>query len=125
MAQLSKFLRSIEGGRLAFWCPGCESAHALRIRPADRSPSWEYNGNPDAPTFSPSVLVTYSHWVPSAEDPDVSAKIKSGEIVQTQVNDICHSFVTDGQIQFLGDCTHALASQTVPLAEWSHGDADF
>jgi hypothetical protein len=27
----------------------------------------------------------------------------------------CHSFVVDGQIQFLGDCTHKLAGQTVPL----------
>jgi hypothetical protein len=29
----------------------------------------------------------------------------------------CHSFLVDGQIQFLGDCTHALAGQTVPLPE--------
>ena len=28
---------------------------------------------------------------------------------------VCHSFVSDGQWQFLGDCTHALAGQTVPV----------
>ena len=28
---------------------------------------------------------------------------------------VCHSFVTDGKIQFLGDCTHELAGQTVEL----------
>lgn len=28
---------------------------------------------------------------------------------------VCHSFVRDGQIEFLGDCTHSLAGQTVPL----------
>ncbi|MGC4033677.1 MAG: hypothetical protein QM754_18485 [Tepidisphaeraceae bacterium] len=27
----------------------------------------------------------------------------------------CHSFVRDGQIEFLGDCTHELAGKTVPL----------
>jgi hypothetical protein len=30
---------------------------------------------------------------------------------------LCHTFVTDGQIQYLGDCTHALAGQTVDLQE--------
>jgi hypothetical protein len=28
---------------------------------------------------------------------------------------VCHSFVREGQIQFLGDCTHAFAGQTVPM----------
>lgn len=27
----------------------------------------------------------------------------------------CHSFVRDGQIEFLSDCTHALAGKTVSL----------
>ena len=27
----------------------------------------------------------------------------------------CHSYVTDGRIQFLGDCSHALAGQTLDL----------
>jgi hypothetical protein len=30
----------------------------------------------------------------------------------------CHSFVTDGRIQFLGDCTHHPVGQTVPLPPW-------
>lgn len=30
----------------------------------------------------------------------------------------CHSFVTDGFIQFLADCKHAMAGQTVPLPAW-------
>lgn len=41
---------------------------------------------------------------------------------------VCHSFVTAGRIQFLGDSTHALAGQTVDVPDWSeamaamHGD---
>jgi len=30
----------------------------------------------------------------------------------------CHSYVTDGRIQFLNDCTHDLAGQTVDLPEY-------
>lgn len=118
MGALSTKLLSFAGGRLAFWCPGCDGAHALRIRPADRSPSWEYNGNPDAPTFKPSVLYRETHWKPSAEDPAIALKIKAGEIQQTKVEYVCHSFVIDGRIQFLGDCTHALKGQTVSLPDW-------
>lgn len=59
MAALSKKLRGIEGGRLMFWCPGCDGAHLIRIE--GQSPGcWGYNRNPDAPTFTPSVLVTYN-----------------------------------------------------------------
>ncbi len=85
--------------RLAFWCPGCNDVHSLRIRPAP-SPSWDWNGNAERPTFQPSVLVTYN---------DLSGEEK---------DEVCHSFVTDGRIQFLGDCTHKLAGQTVYLPEW-------
>jgi hypothetical protein len=34
---------------------------------------------------------------------------------------VCHSFVTDGRIQFLTDCTHAFAGRTVDLPEWDTG----
>ena len=118
MSAEGRFLRRIEGGKLAFWCPGCDALHALRVRPADRSPSWEFNGDLENPTFRPSALISFCHWVPSAEDPEFRAKIKSGEITQTEVKDVCHSFVTNGQIQFLDDCTHALRGQTVPLPEF-------
>lgn len=31
----------------------------------------------------------------------------------------CHSWVTEGRIEFLADCTHSMAGQTVDLpAEW-------
>lgn len=79
-----------------FRCPGCDDFHTIRVG------TWTFNGDLERPTFSPSVLVRY----------DVSPPNQHLSIV-------CHSFVTDGQIQFLGDCTHALAGQTVDLPEWS------
>ncbi len=44
--------------------------------------------------------------------------------VTAAVNTVCHSFLTDGRIQFLDDCTHAMAGQTVDLPSFPHGKAD-
>lgn len=121
MAIIGKKLRSMEGGKVAFMCPGCGELHALTVDPpaGHRGPRWAYNGNPDAPTFTPSIKVTGKQ-----------CEIVDGEWTGNWVLDengnakdmCCHSFVTDGRIRFLGDCTHELADQTVELPdieEWT------
>jgi len=70
---------------LVFECPGCGCGH--HIDP-DR---WTWNGDLVRPTVSPSLLV----------------HLGGGRR--------CHSFVRDGRIQFLSDCTHSLAGQTVDI----------
>lgn len=55
---------------------------------------WTWNGSTDAPTLRPSVL-TQGH---REEGPFR-----------------CHSWITDGQAQFLDDCDHALRGTTVDL----------
>jgi hypothetical protein len=96
-------------------CPGClysngkPSQHIipLSILPAgqmEMSPHigwkdrWTFNGDFEKPTFSPSLNTWYggSDGVPLHR---------------------CHSFIRDGRIEFLGDCTHALAGKTVDLPE--------
>lgn len=57
---------------------------------------WTFNGDMERPTFSPSLVVT----------------IKTEPKKQ-----ICHSFVRDGKIQFLSDCFHDLAGQTVEMPD--------
>ncbi len=113
MSQLSKLLRDTSDNGLVFWCPGCDMAHRVQ-HGAGSGPRWTWNGDAERPTFSPSVRVTYDHWVPpaSAENPNPGP--------QTKVRDTCHSFVVDGRIQFLGDCTHELAGQTVDLPPWPY-----
>jgi hypothetical protein len=32
-------------------------------------------------------------------------------------NDICHSFIKNGKIQYLSDCTHELKGKTVQLTD--------
>lgn len=107
MAALSSKLRSLDGGRLGFRCPGCNELHQVTIG-AGPGPRWGYNGTPDAPTFTPSVMVTWSEPSDVPEEFDDMSKDKKM---------VCHSFVRDGRIQFLGDCTHALAGQTVNLPD--------
>lgn len=97
------------------WCPACQSAIAL---PLDKpsGPNWGFNGDTEKPTFTPSVLRTYRH--PTGYSNKNPAPIGYDG---PYTDDICHSFITDGKIQFLGDCTHALAGQTVELPglpEW-------
>lgn len=84
---------------LTFRCPGCQTEHHIQ-HGADDGPNWEWNGSTESPTFAPSVLVTYNG--PDAGIPPAPPAV-------------CHSFVTAGRIQFLSDCTHALAGQTVDL----------
>ena len=93
MARIGKALRSLEGGLVAFWCPGCDGMHSVGVKhPAQVV--WGWNGDGDKPTFTPSVLV------------------RSGRGAN-----VCHSYVTDGRIRFLSDCTHELAGQTVDLPD--------
>lgn len=85
---------------MLFECPGCDMLHVVYVASGAGAnlPVWGWNGSMEHPTFTPSVLVRYP-WGEEREER------------------VCHSFVTDGRIQFLGDCTHKLAGQTVDLPE--------
>lgn len=61
--------------------------------------NWSWNGDVEKPTLKPSIRT--------------SATFE----VTNRVEKVCHSFVNDGKIQFLGDCTHELAGQTLDLLE--------
>lgn len=99
MGQVSAVLRKVDGG-YAHWCPGCREAHAIHTeRPNHCNARWNFDGNVARPTFSPSINIF-------ARDPE-------GEIPDER----CHYFLKGGMLEFLGDCTHALAGQTVPLPE--------
>jgi len=77
-----------------FHCPGCGYSHPFEVN-APNGTGWQWNGSLDKPTFTPSLLV-------NKETPTM----------------LCHSFVTDGKIQFLNDSFHRLAGKTVDLPDW-------
>lgn len=118
MSQVSPYLRRAEGDLLIFWCPGCQSTHQVHVGPG----GWGFNGDLSKPTFTPSVLVRSGHYMPERKSDRCwctfnAEREAKGEKPAPFRCTHCHSFVTDGQIQFLGDCSHALAGQTVPLPE--------
>lgn len=112
MGQISRVLRNVAGGGLGFWCLGCRELHVVWTGEGP-GPRWGWNGNTEKPTFTPSVLVT---GVKRLTDEQHAAYMR-GEPLPEPVPLRCHTFVTDGRIQYLGDCTHDLAGQTVDMAD--------
>lgn len=81
-------------------CPACSEAntggaHVFYVR-GYATAGWEFNGDRERPTFSPSMLSRDSR------------------------GNVCHSFVRDGRIEYLSDCTHDMANKTVDLPELGH-----
>jgi len=72
-------------------CPGCGYEHAFGLR--SEGGNHEFNMDLNNPTVSPSLLQNFS--------PDKK----------------CHSYIKNGKIEFLSDCWHKLAGQTVELPE--------
>ena len=84
-------------------CPGCQCTHAVTTkRPGEGAGKsdavWGFNNNPELPTFTPSLLA---------------------------YNDQrrCHSFITNGAIQYLSDCTHELAGKTISMVPFAPQEA--
>lgn len=43
---------------ILFGCPcGCGSLQAVNIKPMDNHPTWNWNGNREQPTLTPSILI--------------------------------------------------------------------
>lgn len=103
--------RKSTDGVVMFWCPGCETYHGVWTENKnDLGANWKWNGSLEKPTFKPSILVKGTRPITD----DEAKRILAGEKIEPEPT-ICHSFVTDGKIKFLDDCTHKLAGQTVEL----------
>lgn len=101
------------GGKyvIAFHCPGCGYAHTIDTN------TWTWNGDLQRPTFTPSILTGGVQWDEGHEFHKPRHAVAAGRAV------VCHSFVTDGRVQFLDDCTHALVGKTVDLPPWDQNGA--
>lgn len=95
MAKLYKIKKDGDSPDYLFMCPGCECGHGIWTTESNGNKAiWQFNGDMDKPTITPSVKVQHHY-----NDKDI----------------ICHSFITNGFIEFLPDCTHELAGKTVEL----------
>jgi len=100
---------------LLFHCPGCGMGHGPRVIGTRVAALWEWNGDLVRPTLSPSIRVQWYQM--SGEGKAMISRGESpadGECYPGR-DMLCHSFVRNGRIEFLGDCTHHLAGQSVPL----------
>jgi len=95
--QISQFLRRAEGGIISHYCPACRQMHGFFVdKPnPENGAHWRWDGNIVAPTFLPSMNIT-------AKD--------DGEIFYC-----CHYRLENGQLEYLKDCTHALAGIKMAL----------
>lgn len=85
---------------LWFDCPGCGDTHRIIVKgDSSKMPVWKWNQCIDKPTIKPSLRVR--------KNKDSNGNYKEN----------CHSFITDGKIKFLEDCTHDSKGQTVELTE--------
>lgn len=86
-------------GMHLFWCPGCKCCHYIATSENDCGfPIWKWDGDVEKPTISPSIKVEYHG---------------------ADKNTICHSFIRDGKIQYLSDCTHELAGKTIDMVDFN------
>ena len=85
-----------DGKLFVFHCPGCRYDHPFHTGGITANhPQWQWNGDLERPTFTPSLVVF-------KDDPARR----------------CHSFVTNGSIQFLSDSHHDLKGMTVEIPEY-------
>jgi hypothetical protein len=82
-----------------FHCNGCRCRHQIFI--SGPGPVWSWNQSVNKPTFSPSYRVHAPIWNGTK-----------------MIDNICHSFIKDGNISYLPDSTHHLSGQTLPLPDW-------
>lgn len=91
-----------EPNKWIFWCPGCHSHHWFDVT------RWTWNGSLDKPTVRASILNNHT------------IKLQTSVLSNpTELQTRCHIFITDGQIQYLEDCTHSYAGETVPMEHLS------
>ena len=71
-----------------FFCPACGYRHPFDI------PRWNFNGDFENPTFTPSLRV-----------------------IGGPTGTLCHLSITNGMIQYHGDCPHSYVGKTIPMVQ--------
>ncbi len=86
-----------------FWCPACNAPHSFGVvspRYGRQVPVWQFDGNMESPTFSPSLRLSYTN-------PQTKQQVTT-----------CHLFLTNGELVYQGDSGHDMKGKVVPLPEF-------
>jgi hypothetical protein len=115
-AEISSILYQPYKGHLMFLCPGCNKHHIVKVNNNEDKKGWEWNRDIMFPTFTPSIKVEYVK--PTSQGLAMlrlNLPLPPGQTRYPCTDEVCHSFVKDGNIEFLYDSTHRLAGRIVPL----------
>lgn len=91
---MNKLRTAIDGrGRHihSFHCVGCGHSHGF-------DDTWTLSGSIENPTVQPSLLTRWNFGEENKEN-------------------ICHLFITEGRLHYLGDCTHEYAGKIVDMQD--------
>lgn len=99
-----------------WYCAGCKTRHSIPINRTDGH-NWEFNGNMDKPSVTPSVLNRWGKDADPAWEEPIQEPNEATIDPDFTWSGRCHIFITNGLVQFLSDCTHKLAGQTLELPE--------
>lgn len=111
-----------------FWCPGCKCGHGVWTSHPNgvTGATWTFNGDMAKPTFTPSVKIVGVKKNPPV-DPSTGdfkrgadgeyLKDASGRLEGAEPY-VCHLVVTDGVLNFCGDCTHDFNGKSVPMEDF-------
>jgi hypothetical protein len=83
-----------DSGKYIFFCPGCSTNHLINTNRFLGQPCHKLTGPLSRPTVRASIL-----------------SIGDEQLGKPH----CHSFITEGRITFMQDCTHRLAGQTIDM----------
>lgn len=119
---MAKFHKVKEGVHV-FHCPGCNDVHTIYSEGSgNKHPRlWQFNNDKNSPTISPSLLVRNGHYITEYKVDRCWCDYhrEHPEEKENAPNCYrCHSFIRDGKIQFLSDCSHEFAGQTVEIGDF-------
>lgn len=107
------------------YCPACKESHTFNLKD-NGGDVWTFNGDFRFPTFRNSMLVTSGCKTKRHKKGDdcwCNYEERYGEPSPFQCG-VCHSYVTDGKIEYLPDCTHSMAGQKVWLPYYLNDNGD-
>ena len=95
-----------------FVCLACGNCHWIRTK--GKQPIWTLTGlENNEPTISQSILVRGT--VPITDEE--ADRIMHGEKIIPKPL-VCHSFVRNGKIEYLSDCSHGYAGKSIELPDF-------
>lgn len=83
--------QKFHGDQYMYWCDGCGFEHVFALQA--EGGHHQFNGDLDNPTVVPSLVEDFTP------------------------GRMCHSFIRNGNIQYLTDCSHHLAGKTIELPD--------